>query len=76
MNVRIGGWRSGAVEKRISLVHLLQDELGVGLAAGKRLLDDFVEQGTLVLEVPSAEAAARLVARAGELGLVCEIVDV
>lgn len=69
------GWRQDVHPRPVSLVDAFRQELGTGLAEAKKLLEQFVESGSLVVVTDSSEAAQRLQRKAEEAGVLCELTD-
>ncbi len=70
--VILNGWNEGAL--KISMTHLQQEMLGLGLKQAKHNVDSVMEGQTIVLEVADNATADAFVKRALNLGFNCEIV--
>jgi hypothetical protein len=75
VKVEIFGWQNYRDQKRISLVDAIRLHTGVGLAAGKRLLDEFTENGRVVLTLRDLQRAQAFVDDLSNVGASARVLE-
>jgi hypothetical protein len=73
MRVILTGWRPGLL--KISLNHLLREHAGFSLTSAKAAVDRLLKQRTVVVDLPSRDAAVMFLQHARELGAVGHFAD-
>ena len=69
--VVIRSWTPGL--RKVSLVHLLQENAGLSLTAAKKKVDDLLLGEIITIEVESESQALRLRSEIRSLGGICEV---
>jgi hypothetical protein len=71
--VEISGWREGI--KKISCTRLVQERLGIGLAAAKAYTDQVLDGERVTVAVDPLDAAIQLADDLNALGMVARVLD-
>ena len=75
IRVRIEGWRDSRNSKPVSLVDAMRQHAGLSLPSAKKLLDDFSDNGEVVVELCSRDQADAFVKEASAIGAVVRVLE-